>query len=259
MKISDRKKWNNILIFICCAFIITFGFLNFKKKENNINEIHSPQSVTKITFKNADFDYTLQHKKSNWQLQRPFRHPVFADRLDKIIAIQNAEIFKHASNKKLDEFGFNENTYLELNQLKIFFGDQAIDTSHRYTMIRDRVFLIDNAYYQILAAGPAYWLKTDVLPEDGDLLVSISINDNLYKEADLINLADAWYEAKSKQVIYPADQIITPSAEDTSVTVTYANKDTLQFVVHKNSFLMNTTHNMAYELDADTISKLLSP
>lgn len=260
MNIGERRKWNNILIFICCALIIALILTNLKQGEKNLNEIYPIENATKITFNNPEFSYTLAYKKAAWQLTKPFVHSAISENIKQITSIQNSDIYKHIKDySNISEFGFDENTFLTINKLKIYFGDQSIDTQHRYIKIGERIFLIEDTLYPILSSGPGRWLGKDLLSSNDNLLTSISIGDNLYKEAELINLADAWYDTEANSLFYPADNFITLTTEDIPITVTFANNKTLQFLMHKQRFLVNTTFNLAYELSTDTATNLLTP
>lgn len=259
MNIRERKRWNNLLIFICCAFIITFGILNHQPQEKKINEITGEQNINSIRFVSADFDYAFDEKESLWWLQQPFRYPAIAPRITQIQQILDADIYKHINNRNAAEFGISDNNYLQLNDLRIYFGDQALDSAHRYVQINERILLIDDIYYTLLNNGPAYWLGKQVLPENDELLLSISINDKLYTEADLINLASAWYDAEADSLIFPADQFMQAAPNDTAITITFADDSTYQYIFLKERFFLNTNYNLAYELTADNAQKLLTP
>lgn len=259
MNISDRRKWNNILIFVCCAFIIALVVANYKQGEKNLNEIYSRSDAKKIIFSHPAFNYEMQYKKDNWILNKPFKYTLIADRVEQILAIQDSPIYKHIKHfDDIKEFGFNEDTFLKINKLKIYFGDKSINSEHRYIRIDERVFLIDDRIFALLSSGPAYWLDKQILTSS-ELLTSISIKQTLYKEADLIHLADAWYDTQATSLLYPADNFIKPTADDTPITITFANNDTLQFLMHKQRFLVNTTFNLAYELELDNAKTLLTP
>lgn len=259
MNIRDRKRWNNILIFICCAFIIAFGILNHQPQEKKIHEISGEESIRSIRFVSAEFDYTFRLKASLWWLQQPFRYPAIASRISQIQQILDADIYKHINNNNAAEFGISDNNYLQLNEQRIYFGDQALDSAHRYVQINERILLIDDIYYTLLNNGPAYWLGKQVLPENEELLLSISINDSLYTEAELINLASAWYEAEADNLIFPADQFIQPAADDTAITITFTDDSTYQYIFLKERFFLNTNYNLVYELSAENAQKLLKP
>ncbi len=259
MNISERRKWNNLLIFVCCAFILILFLSARQQGEKNLNEVYPPQDITKIAFSSPAHTYSFQNKKDNWQLIKPFKYSGVAERIAEINAIQNSDIYKNIKNvEDITEFGFNDDHYLKLNKQKIFFGDKAINSEHRYIKIKERIFLIDDRIYALLSSGPAYWLDKHILTSS-ELLTSISINDRLYKEEALINLADSWYDITAKNLLYPADNFITPSSEDTPITITFANNETLQFIMHKQRFLLNTTFNLAYELDLADAEKLFKP
>lgn len=259
MNINDRKRWNNILIFICCAFIIAFGILNHQPKETNLNEILSNQNLETIRFVNASFDYQLINRDDSWWLQAPFRYPAITNRIAQIENIINADIYKHIKNDDAEEFGLSDSNYLQINEQIIYFGDQAVDSNHRYIQINQRIFLIDDIYYNVLANGPAYWLSKQVLPENDELLLSISIDNALYSEAELINLAGAWYDAEALNLIFPADDFMQAESNDTNITITFADDSTYQYIFLKERFLMNTNYNLAYELDTDSIANLFTP
>lgn len=161
----------------------------------------------------------IQRRDGNWKLIKPISgrtSPFAVSDVLRILAAKNQQSLSPEAVKKLGHYGLdNPKATLQLDQLKILFGDSHPVNNLQYVLVQNRVAMIDGGYFRAATRGYTDYLSKRLIEKDRkpialslpDLRVSLEKGTwQVYPaqkdlSADRIkNLVDHWRYAQALSV-----------------------------------------------------------
>lgn len=95
----------------------------------------------------------LQKGDDGWQLTYPHQAPAQTQRVRQLLAIAAAPVQQgFPAGPDLAHYGLDDpKSVLQLNELRLLFGDRDPSQESRYVLVGDRIRVIDDVYYNLLS------------------------------------------------------------------------------------------------------------
>ena len=112
-----------------------------------------PGQITQVRIERADrLALALTRSTEGWQLTYPVEQAAVARRVEQILAVARAPVAQRfAVGDQLAEYGLvRPVAVLQLDDLRLAFGDRDPVQRSRYVLLGDEVRVIDDVYYNLL-------------------------------------------------------------------------------------------------------------
>lgn len=219
---NSRVILNLVLLLVVAGLILVVYFQPGVKKETKPDALLSigPTDVNHIEIIPASKDaITFARKGSEWRIVSPVDARANTFRINSLLRLTQTPIRKQYDVAPADLAKFKLDKPLgviQLNDIKIAFGDSESLNHYRYVMVDGKVYLITDSYFQNLQTSLASYIDTRLLPPDSKI-AALELPDMTIKAGDkgewtvhpeqpdaaadaVQTLVDEWKEAQALRV-----------------------------------------------------------
>lgn len=118
--------------------------------------------ISQIRVERSDrLQLALQRGEKGWLLMHPRETVAEERRVQQLLAIARAPVeHEFATDSGLAPYGLaNPRAVLQLNGLRLLFGDRDPGQNSRYVLVDDRIRVIDDVYYNLLNLPASHFAK----------------------------------------------------------------------------------------------------
>ncbi len=122
-----------------------------------------PAAVQQVRIERADrLEIALERQAVGWRLTHPLEAPALPRRVEQLLAVARAPVHQaFAAEGGLERYGLTRPAaVLQLDGLRVAFGDRDPSQRRRYTLIDGEVRVIDDVFYNLLTL-PARHFRGD--------------------------------------------------------------------------------------------------
>lgn len=112
-----------------------------------------PDQISQIRIERADrLTLALERSALGWQITYPTGRPAVGPRVEQLLAVARAPVAQRfAAGERLAEYGLDRPAaVLQLDELRLAFGDRDPVQRSRYVLLDDEVRVVDDVYYNLL-------------------------------------------------------------------------------------------------------------
>lgn len=238
-----------------------------------------PDTITRLKLVRGDDDIIeLEKRDGRWWLTRPWQLPAKAFRVQGILRLLDTESQSRHDLAGLDlaKFGLDKPRASVTfdGELTIDFGGTEPLSQRRYVRIGEDLHTIVDTYYYQVAATPASFVDTALLPPDAKIVklvlpdLTLELKDGTWQRtperpdvsADAsIELVDAWRQTQALDV-RPKDKL--PEAHPAGEAEVWLDgqDQPLRFAILENeddTYLLRQDVDLAWQVTKETAEKLL--
>jgi hypothetical protein len=219
---NSRVILNLVLLLVVAGLILVVYLQPGVEKETKPPALLSigPEDVNRIELKPASKDaITFAKKGSEWRIVSPLDARANTFRINALLRLADTPVRKQYDVAPVDLAKFKLDKPLgviQLNDIKITFGDSESINHYRYVMVGGKVYLTTDSYFQNLQTSLASYVDTRLLPPDSRI-TAIELPDMAIKagekgkwsvhpeQSDAMadapqTLIDEWQEAQALRV-----------------------------------------------------------
>jgi hypothetical protein len=116
--------------------------------------------ITSVRVERSDrLRLALQRDDKAWQLTHPQQAPAQTQRVRQLLAIAGAPVQQaFPATGDLARYGLaTPGAVLQLNNLRLLFGDRDPSQTSRYILVNDKISVIDDVYFNLLSLPPSHF------------------------------------------------------------------------------------------------------
>ena len=208
---NSRVILNLVLLLVVAGLILVVYLQPGVEKEAKPPTLLSigPDDVNRIEIKPASKDaITFAKKGSEWRIVSPLDARANTFRINALLRLTHTPVRKQYDVAPADLAKFKLDKPLgviQLNDIKIAFGDSESINHYRYVMVDGKVYLTTDSYFQNLQTSLASYVDTRLLAPDSKI-AAIELPDMTIKTGD-----------KGEWLVHPEQTDMTVDAPQTLV------------------------------------------
>ena len=116
--------------------------------------------ISLVRVERADrLQLALQHDETGWRLTHPRQAQAETRRVQQLLAIARAPVQQEfPAGPELVRYGLEKPAaVLQLNQLRLLFGDRDLGQNNRYVLVDQRIRVIDDVYFNLLSLPASHY------------------------------------------------------------------------------------------------------
>ena len=165
------RRW--IINYFLIILIILFTYIGNKynvqtgyQEDRSISKIQ-PAQVQSLSIQTADGNFELKREGSRWYLIEPVTWPANNINVERILSITETETDSRLAADEIDlgELGLQfPRAVLQIDDIRILFGDTNNIGARRYVLLENEVFLIPDAHLAFITGGLSGFVDRRLLP-----------------------------------------------------------------------------------------------
>jgi hypothetical protein len=190
-----RTRWLLNLLLLCCVIALGVFIMHAKDKPEGVQPLTHIDKATidQIEITHRDRVVRLAKIAAHWQMQAPVAIAANDFRIDNLLGLlaTPAGSGYAAASLQLADYGLaTPLTRIRFNQHVMAFGNSGVVNQQRYVLYQDKVFLIGEQFYALIASQLGTLVAPNLLPHDA------RINRLVLPEQTLEKTATGWRSSR---------------------------------------------------------------